>query len=299
MRTVAVVNPVSGRLSPEEKRDLLIREWGRDLRLTETSADDSVETWLPVVREERPDVVLVGGGDGTVRHVVAALRTAGERFPVAHLPFGTANLIARSLGFSGDAEEAAEEIRRGKTRSFDLGEVDDGSLFILAASLGMPAELLDGAERTSKDKLGFVAYLYGGIRSLERVARPGKVRVISGDEKLAELQTGALFVANLLRLEEFALDIGKSITPHDGRLTIAAITTENLLEFAWTAIEFISGREKQSERIWIRSFDEIEIVFGEPWRIQVDGEELGSRDRVEFRTLKDAFDFVVSESYEG
>lgn len=297
LRTVAVLNPVAGRLSPKEKRGVLHHEWGADLTITETSRDDSVESWLPVIRDENPDVVVVGGGDGTVRHVVAALHAHGIRIPVGHVPFGTANFVARSLGFSANPEEAARQVHEGNARGFDLGQVDDGPIFILAASIGMPAELLDGAPRTSKDKLGLSAYLYGGRHSLEGVRHPAKVRVSNGSEELGMLESGAIFIVNLLRLEEFGMDIGKSVASNDGKLMVMAITTDNLLQFAWTAIEFVMGREKESERIWIRNSDRIELEFSPPLKIQVDGEVLGTRDLIGFRAMKDAATFIVSKSY--
>ncbi len=293
IRTVAVINPASGTLSPDEKRSILRREWGPDLAIIETSTDDSEESWLPFIHAKNPDVILVGGGDGTVHHVVAALYAHGVKTPVAHMPFGTANFIARSLGFSADPEEAAHQIREGHMRRFDLGQVDDGPIFILAASIGMPAELLEGAPRASKDKLGVMAYLYGGLHSLECVRHPGKVRLSNGSEEIAVLESGAIFVVNLLRLEEFGINIGESVAPHDGKLTVLAITADNLLQFAWTAVEFIMGREKESKRIWIRNFNRIEMAFSAPLKIQVDGEVLEARDRIGFRALAGSASFIV------
>ena len=293
IQTVAVLNPVSGHLSPDEKRRILRRAWGPDLAIAETSKDNSVESWLPLIQEKNPDVILVGGGDGTIRHVVAALYAHGVGAPVAHVPFGTANVVARSLGFSADPEEAARQIRKGHARRFDLGQVDDGPIFILAASIGMPAELLEEAPRASKDKLGLLAYLSGGIQSLEDVGHPSQVRVSNGSEEIAVLKSGAIFIVNLLRFEEFGIKVGKSVASHDGELTMMAVTADSLLEFAWTAVEFVMGREKKSKRIWIRNFSRVEMAFSEPLKIQVDGEMLEARDRVGFRALASTATFVV------
>ena len=112
-RVVAVLNPTSGRLSAEDKHRLLREVWPSGLTVQQTDPDDDPTEWLRAVRAEEPDLILAAGGDGTVRHIVSSLHVAGMRVPVAHVPFGTANVVAASLGFSVTPAAALREIRAG------------------------------------------------------------------------------------------------------------------------------------------------------------------------------------------
>src|SRR5262249_22126295 len=71
------------------------------------------------VREEPVDFVVVAGGDGTVREAARAL--AGTEVPLAILPIGTANNVAKSLGIEGSVAEHVERCRKARGVPFDLG----------------------------------------------------------------------------------------------------------------------------------------------------------------------------------
>jgi diacylglycerol kinase family enzyme len=71
------------------------------------------------VLEEPTELVAVAGGDGTVRKVALAL--AGRGIPLAILPFGTANNIAKSLGIRGSASQVIQRWRVARRLPFDLG----------------------------------------------------------------------------------------------------------------------------------------------------------------------------------
>src|SRR5256886_13713969 len=65
------------------------------------------------------DLVIAAGGDGTVGKVGRELLDSG--IPLSVLPLGTANNLARSLGFTGPVEKIVRQLRRGKQRAFDVG----------------------------------------------------------------------------------------------------------------------------------------------------------------------------------
>ncbi len=75
--------------------------------------------------EESPDLVVAAGGDGTVS--AAARVLAGHRIPLAILPIGTANNIAKTLGISGSIAELIREWDTARRRPLDLGIVSSSS----------------------------------------------------------------------------------------------------------------------------------------------------------------------------
>jgi YegS/Rv2252/BmrU family lipid kinase len=84
--------------------------------------------------EKRPDVLILGGGDGTISSLVDHL--VGSGVPLGLLPLGTANSFARSLGLPLDLKEAIKIIAAGHIRTIDLGMIDH-DYFANFAAMGM------------------------------------------------------------------------------------------------------------------------------------------------------------------
>jgi YegS/Rv2252/BmrU family lipid kinase len=111
------------------------------------------------------DLVIVGGGDGSVSGTIGALM--GSEAVFAPLPLGTANSFARGLGIGPDLESAVAAIAAGQSRQVDLAEID-GHMFANSAALGMPPVIGDTIPPRLKRWLGRVGYLAWAIYSLVR-----------------------------------------------------------------------------------------------------------------------------------
>ncbi len=146
--------------------------WGRSL-------------WYPTDREDlgrraaqdalaaRPAVILVVGGDGTLRAVAEVVR--GTEVPLAILPRGTGNLLARNLGIPlRDIGSAVRIAFAGASRKIDVGVVDfqrdDGSrasrTFLVMAGIGLDAEMAEHTNPLAKKHLGWLAYVAPIARSI-------------------------------------------------------------------------------------------------------------------------------------
>jgi diacylglycerol kinase family enzyme len=80
------------------------------------------------------DLVIAAGGDGTVHKTAWQIIDSG--IPLAILPLGTANNLARSLGFAGSADEILQSLHCGKGRPFDVGVARSGSQTITLEAAG-------------------------------------------------------------------------------------------------------------------------------------------------------------------
>ena len=122
--------------------------------------------------EEGVDVVVAYGGDGTVAEVGGAL--VGSGVPLGILPGGTANVMSIELGIPTDFGEACSVLCHEELtlRPVDVGKVDD-LFFLLRLSIGLEARMVEGADRTLKDRLGTLAY---GLSALRALAAPEIIR---------------------------------------------------------------------------------------------------------------------------
>lgn len=104
---------------------------------TDAHAVDDPSRLHRIVRDavaKKPEVLILGGGDGTVSGVVDHL--VGSGVPLGLLPLGTANSFARSLDIPIDLDEAVNIIAAGHRRRIDLGMIED-DYFANFAAIGM------------------------------------------------------------------------------------------------------------------------------------------------------------------
>ena len=105
---------------------------------------------------KKPDLLILGGGDGTISGLVDHL--VGTDTALAVLPLGTANSFARTLGIPLDLEGAVEVIRTGQLKRIDLGMID-GDYFANCAAIGISPQIAETVPHKLKRYLGRVGYL--------------------------------------------------------------------------------------------------------------------------------------------
>lgn len=108
------------------------------------------------------DLVVAAGGDGTVHLTVGALHRSGLEVPLAVVPLGTGNDLARTLGLDPDDPVTAAEIALGGNASpIDVIE-RSGGVVVNAAHTGLGAVAAEVAD-DKKERLGALAYPVGAV----------------------------------------------------------------------------------------------------------------------------------------
>ena len=139
----------------------------------ETTEDNAGAGSARRALEEGASLILASGGDGTVRAVAEALRGTGV--PLAVVPQGTGNLLARNLGMPlGNIDEAVRAAFRGGNRAIDLGvlsitradESEDEHVFLVLAGMGLDARAITATRSSLKKKVGWLAYVDAGMRTM-------------------------------------------------------------------------------------------------------------------------------------
>jgi diacylglycerol kinase (ATP) len=137
------------------------------------------------------DLVIVGGGDGTLNRVLQGL--VGSGLPLGILPLGTANDLAKTLGIPNDLDAACDVIAQGHERRIDVGQVND-AYFFNEASVGLSVALCRALTKEAKARFGVFALLYNAIVLLLKMRRfHAHIRMDGGDEivvKTAQLTLG-------------------------------------------------------------------------------------------------------------
>lgn len=106
--------------------------------------------------EKRPQLVILGGGDGTISGLVDLL--VGHDVILGVLPLGTANSFARTLGLPLDIDGAIEVFATGEPKRIDLGMID-GDYFANCAAMGLSPQIAETVPHGLKKMLGRIGYL--------------------------------------------------------------------------------------------------------------------------------------------
>lgn len=113
---------------------------------------------------KKPDLVILGGGDGTVSGLVDLL--VGHDAILGVLPLGTANSFARTLGLPLDIDGAIDVLANGVPKRIDLGMID-GDYFANCAAMGLSPQIAETVPHNLKKVLGRVGYLgWAGLQYL-------------------------------------------------------------------------------------------------------------------------------------
>jgi diacylglycerol kinase family enzyme len=161
----------------------------------ESVAGQDIEAALAKAAASRADIVLAGGGDGTVSAAAAVLM--GKKKALAILPAGTMNLFARGVGIPLSLDAAVEAFASGKLKAVDMASAN-GRPFVHQFAIGMHAKMVG-----MRDRMGFASRA-GKMRASIRAAiatlldPPSlKVSLTIGDAEILTRATGISITNNL------------------------------------------------------------------------------------------------------
>jgi diacylglycerol kinase family enzyme len=184
VRLTLIHNPGAGDEQHSAKRILQeLAEAGHDARLKSTRKEG-----LEEALEDPGDLVVVAGGDGSIKKVAIAI--AGRGVPMAILPIGTANNIAKSLGALGSMRELIAGWRRTEPRRLAVGTVATrwGAMrFVESVGVGVFTELVTrGDTEVNESSTGLTGHAIDrALLLLQRIVeeRPPRRRQVEVDGK--------------------------------------------------------------------------------------------------------------------
>lgn len=148
MRVLLVHNPKAGDRKHGKKQLLSILKKNGFQACYQSTNDLDWERAL----NKPVDIVIAAGGDGTVHKTAWEIMDSG--IPLSILPLGTANNLARSLGFAESVDEILQSLHCGKSQPFDIGVVRNASqsnYFLEAAGGGLFADYFPAAKANEKE----------------------------------------------------------------------------------------------------------------------------------------------------
>ncbi len=246
--------------------------------------------------ELKPDLIVVGGGDGTLKEAVRHL--AYRDVALGLLPLGTTNNFARGLWLPLDLRGAVEVIRSGKVADVDLGEFDPKTgepveTFANMVSLGLSVQVAGSVPHLLKRYLGRLSYLLTALWKLPRHHAFKASLTIGGKEQ--EVVTHQLNIAN--GSHHSGRVIAKDASPDDRLLAVYQLGDDARLQLmSATARHAATGRFRTLAEPSFLTTNAVEVVTDPPMAVDVDG-ELRARTPVSVRLLPNALRVLVPREF--
>lgn len=302
MRALLIVNPKATATTPR-MRDVLARALASEVKvdLVETThRSHATELALQAV-DDRMDHVVVLGGDGTVNEAVNGLVHSGTTLGI--VPGGSANVFARALGMSPSPVEATSELldalRADRRRIVNLGRADD-RYFTFAAGLGIDAEIVHRVERhrhvgrtATPGRYFRAAVLHYVLHTNRR--QPSVTLEVPGRDPVAGLFNG--IVANGSPWTYWG---DRPVNPCPGAsldtdLDLFALRRMSVPGGILISRQFFGDRAGIRSRAVVALHDvpEFTLTSDRPIATQVDGDYIGERTSVRYRSVRGALTVVV------
>jgi diacylglycerol kinase family enzyme len=241
-----VLNATSGQAGAPKAAERLkeiFAEAGREAKIVLATGGAEITAAMRRAVEGGCEVLVAGGGDGTISSGASAL--IGRDIPLGVLPLGTLNHFAKDLGIPLDLDEAAKVVLEGVVCKVDVGEVN-GRIFLNNSSLGVYPALVRLREKYRATFRGkWIAALWAGLTVLRR--RPFMaVRIVAEGEAIVR-RTPFVFVGNN-EYRMVGLNPGARESLATGRLALYVLNAEQrpgLLRLTWEVL--LKGAERVKE----------------------------------------------------
>jgi diacylglycerol kinase (ATP) len=270
---------------------------GIEAELTETRGPGDATEMAYRASADGRQLVIACGGDGTLNEVVNGLATQqnGHRVPLALLPGGTANVLAKELDLPWDIPSAAEKLVHGDIKEIALGlatpleEPEKKRYFLSVAGSGPDGMIVYAIDLDLKARVGIMAYWWQGAYEVFRYKFP-HFRVVSGGQKL----DASLLVVGRTKNYGGPFKITTGADLYEDQFELMALTTQSGFRYLsyLPSLWFDKLRGTDGVHFWKSDTVVCEPMDSNPVYAQIDGEPL-ARLPVEFKIIPRALKLLV------
>jgi diacylglycerol kinase (ATP) len=264
-----------------------------------TGPGHATEIAQQAVREHR-QLVIACGGDGTLNEVVNGLAQSsnGDRVPLALLPGGTANILAKELDLPWDIPRAARRLVNAEIREIALGvatpleQPERKRYFLSVSGAGPDGMIVYSVDLSLKARVGILAYWWQGAREVLRYTFP-RFRVHTGDRQLE----ATLVVVGRTKNYGGPFKITDQADLFEDRFEVMALTTQSGFRYLSYLPTLWMGnlRKEEGVHFWKAESLVCEPLDANPVYAQIDGEPL-ARLPIEFSIAPRALKLLVPRS---
>ncbi len=289
-----IYNPKAGKAQIKGKlADILdiFAKAGYEMTVCPTQGQgDAVE--IVQNREEKYDLVVCSGGDGTLDEVVTGMMKSDFRTPIGYIPAGSTNDFGGSLSLSKNMLQAAKTIVEGCNFPCDVGTFNQ-DVFVYIAAFGLFTEVSYGTDQDIKNVLGHMAYLLEGVKSLSNI-RSYPMRIAYEDKIIVDDFIFGM-ITNSVSVGGFKRITGKQVKLDDGVFEVTLIKRpRNAIELNNIMVSLLN-RDIDTNAMYCFTASSLTLQAQEEVAWTLDGEFGGSHKQVYIENKCKAIDIRVEQ----
>lgn len=283
MKTVFIVNPVSGRKGRGPERYRAVQAFARrrcpSASVWDTEYVGHATRLAERALEEGYEKIVCVGGDGTINEVARSL--VGGETVFGLVPMGSGNGLARHLGLPLRFEEALECAAQDHQSLIDTGEAN-GVAFFNVMGIGFDAEV--GRRFNEQKGRGFQTYLNEGWKAFRSYRAHDYELQVNG--RSYPLHAYMIALANSSQYGNDAY-VAAGASVRDGKLDLVAIQTPGFFGMALLCLRMFQGKLEGSSKVKAFRAERFRLRTGRPGFFHADGEivECGSELDIVCRPL--------------
>ena len=238
----------------------------------ETTPDDPGRSMARRALEADVDLVMVAGGDGTVRAVSSQL--AGTEMPMALIPAGTGNLLARNLSIPMDTDAAIRLALHGRLEAIDMVTCtfDDGEeRFVVMAGMGLDAQIMESTDSGLKKVIRSGAYAVAAVQNA--VPDPFNATITLDDAPPVRRQMVMALMGNVGTITA-GMTLFPRAAPTDGMVDLLLASPGKVVDWARLGAQILTGQEM--EGFTLTRARRVLIETDRPVPFELDGDTAGS-----------------------
>jgi YegS/Rv2252/BmrU family lipid kinase len=270
-QAVVILNPVAHNV-PSRKRldeaDAWLREQGWTVTWRETTGPDDARAMAAQAADQRAELVIACGGDGTVNSIANGL--VGSESTLGVVAAGMSNIWAREIGLGKQPLDAVQKMAFGERRLIDTGRAGN-RYFVLFVGYGFDSAVIERVPNRAKDRLGAASYFLPVVReAMSWRGRPITVRIDGVTRRLDVLMAFAgntRLYAGITRITPLAI-------ADDGRLDVCIYSGRGRRDIAFHAMRTLLQLHRKSPKVLYRQARRVEFEWEEPIPCHVDGDLL-------------------------
>lgn len=268
----------------------LFESQGRQFEIEYTKAPGDAEKLSHEAAARGIPLVVVVGGDGTVRDAANALW--GSDTVLGIIPLGSGNGLARSLGIPQDPIKAIEVATSGHATAIDRGKAN-GNPFYSAFGVGFDAEV---SYKFSLDsRRGRTMYIKHALKEVLKY-EPKHFKINFGEN---EVETDAMLIA-VCNCRQYGNNayIAPMADPTDGNLDVTVLHSGNFFAKVVAGIDLFSGTLDRNRLVGVFRFTEGVITMTEEGWMHLDGEPMEAPKEIRIECEKGGLKVAVPKDRE-
>ena len=255
--------------------------------LTLYSISRNYDRLIEILKNEKYDIVILSGGDGTLSRCLTDMYNENIEFPeIAIFPTGTSNDLAKSLNLGEKIEDWINNILNKKSKFVDFGLINGNKIFLSSYAGGLFTKVSYATDKGLKKTFGKTAYYITGIDELKNIKKFDLKMRIDDNEEISE-KAILYMILNGKNVGGFD-ELLQNANVDDGIMDILIVKNiENPLEISKILFDLFNGQIVNNENV--RTLQAKKCVIeevSEEIGVSIDGEE-GKNEKVEIEFIRD------------